>query len=86
LYKPRNISSFIIHGEQSRFVACDFSKAQAAYQQLSTDQRVIRKEFGKKVRRILLLTQTVLNDLHIPFWINSGTLLGIIVFFATLIL
>ena len=85
LYKPQNISSFINHGKQSRFVACDFSRAQAEYQQLSTDQRVIRKEFGKKVRRLLLLTQMVLNDLNIPFWISSGTLLGIIVFFAMLI-
>ena len=60
-------------------------KGQAAYQQLSTDQRVIRKAFEKKVRRILLLTQMVLNYLHIPFWISSGTLLGIIVSFAILI-
>ena len=59
-----------------------FVTTKAAYQQLSTDQRVIRKEFGKEVRRILLLTQIVLNDLHISFRMSSGTLLGIIVFFA----
>nr|XP_057912802.1 fukutin [Doryrhamphus excisus] len=73
---PHNISSFLFERQQARFLECRHSDARRFLQIYPDDVSPEALDFRNKAKSLLLLAAQTLTNLHIPFWISSGTCLG----------
>lgn len=71
---PTNVPLFI--KESSEFVECNYEQADKFYKAYGKDTTARALRFVHKVQKALSVTKAVLDQLEIPFWISSGTLLG----------
>lgn len=71
---PKNIPLFL--KDSTAFIECNYELADKFYQTYGKDTTPRALKFIHKARKILFTAKTVLDQLQIPFWISSGTLLG----------
>ncbi|XP_054613745.1 fukutin isoform X2 [Dunckerocampus dactyliophorus] len=73
---PHNISSFLSEQQQARFLECRHNDARRFLQIYPDDTSPEALDFRSKAKSLLLLAAQTLTNLHVPFWISSGTCLG----------
>ncbi|KAK6623947.1 hypothetical protein RUM44_010803 [Polyplax serrata] len=71
---PKNIPLFL--KDSTSFIECNYEVAHKFHQTYGKDTTPKALKFVHKARKILSTAKTVLDQLEIPFWISSGTLLG----------
>lgn len=71
---PKDVVQFL--GLSSQFIECNYEQADKFYKNYGKDTSPKAIRFAHKARKILLTAKAALDDLRIPFWISSGTLLG----------
>ena len=71
---PKDIRLFL--KESTYFIECNYELADKFFRTYGKDTTPRAIRFTHKVRKILSTAKTVLDNLQIPFWISSGTLLG----------
>ncbi|XP_069935669.1 ribitol-5-phosphate transferase FKTN isoform X2 [Cherax quadricarinatus] len=73
---PSNIEAFIEDHQNSQFIPCNESRA--AYYNLKylKDETPYETQFKHKAWKLLAKAKTLMDQLKIPFWLSSGTLLG----------
>ncbi|XP_041825986.1 fukutin [Melanotaenia boesemani] len=73
---PRNISRFLFQQQHARFLECRYRDARNFLQLYPDDSSSAAVDFRRKVKTLLHLAARTLAQLHIPFWLSSGTCLG----------
>ena len=77
---PQSPARFLSQLSQSRYIPCNETRAKefvTTYPQNTNERdQVMALLFKKRVRHLLAMTKQILDELHIPFWISSGTCLG----------
>lgn len=71
---PKNVAQFL--KISSQFIECNYEQAEKFYKTYGKDSSPKSVRFAHKARKILSIAKAALDDLQIPFWISSGTLLG----------
>lgn len=71
---PNDIPLFL--RDSTEFIECNYEQADKFYRTYGKDTTPRALKFIHKARKILSTAKTVLDELQIPFWISSGTLLG----------
>ncbi|KAJ8007483.1 hypothetical protein DPEC_G00117970 [Dallia pectoralis] len=73
---PRNITGFLTEYSQARFLECRYREARSFFQLYPDDVSPEAMDFRMKAKALLRLAARTLNELHVPFWLSSGTCLG----------
>ncbi|KAL0278297.1 UNVERIFIED_CONTAM: hypothetical protein PYX00_000154 [Menopon gallinae] len=71
---PDDIPLFL--SESTKFIECNYELADKYYRTYGKDTTIRAQKFIHGVRKVLLRTKFILDELQVPFWISSGTLLG----------
>ncbi|XP_047425599.1 fukutin [Mugil cephalus] len=73
---PRNISRFLEQQRHAHFLECRYHDARNFLQLHPDDSSPSALDFRRKAKSLLQLTAKTLAQLHVPFWLSSGTCLG----------
>lgn len=73
---PSDIPLFLTQRSHSQFIECSHSRAAAFHQQQGIDEGRDAVMFRHKAWKLLAKAKKLLDELQIPFWLSSGTCLG----------
>ena len=77
LRHPNDTFGFLEELENSEFIECNYTRAFHYFTLYHTDKGQRALAFKQKARQLLLTAKTVLDAMGIPFWLSSGTCLGL---------
>jgi len=75
---PRSIDDFLEQRSIDNFIECSHSRAAAFREENGVDESTDAVKFKHKAWKILTKAKQVLDKLNIPFWLSSGTCLGML--------
>ena len=67
---------FLANLEHSTFIPCDMNRARKFYSTYGLDKSVDAEIFRIKAKNLLTYAKFQLDQLGVPFWLSSGTCLG----------
>ena len=68
---------FLVSQEDKRFIECNLKRSNEFFSKYKKEDNIEANQFRNKAYSLLLKVRHLLEDnLHIPFWLSSGTLLG----------
>lgn len=74
---PLPADPFLASLDDTRFIECNLRRSSEFYSQYPKDDSLEAIQFRTKALALLTKVRHLLeDDLHIPFWLSSGTLLG----------
>lgn len=76
LYIPSPVQNFLEQYKQSKFIECNYARAEGFYLKYPRDKSEEAVHFQRKARQLIATAGKVLDDLGVRFWISSGTTLG----------
>lgn len=76
---PKDIPAFLraISESASKFIECDYKRADTFFRTHGRDQSITAVRFKHQAWKILSRAKRILDDLEVPFWLSSGTCLGL---------
>ena len=74
---PRYPNPYLESIEQSRFIECDYKRALSFYAKYGKDSSADAVAFWQSAKELIGQAKKCLDELGIPFWISSGTCLGV---------
>lgn len=73
---PSDVDLFLRDLESSRFLPCNFKRAQKFYSKYGDDRSDAANAFRKRGKDVLQIAKIILDNLGVRFWLSSGTCLG----------
>lgn len=71
------IDSFLKPSNEKKFIECDLKRSAEFFSEYPKDETVEANNFRTKAQTLLSkIRHLIENELHLPFWLSSGTLLG----------
>lgn len=77
LLVPNEFEAFLNDLQDSKFIECNLTRAKLFKKTYGESLNMDGVRFKHKAWKILTKAKTVLDMLSIPFWLSSGTCLGI---------
>lgn len=73
---PKDISKLIQQLGNSQFIECNITRADEFNKKFSRDESDTALRFRHRAWKLLSRAKSVLDSLSVPFWLSSGTCLG----------
>ena len=73
---PYFITKFLNEYRHSQFIECDYAHARKFKKHYETILTFDENLLKKKAKQLIIKAKAVLDGIHLPFWLSSGTCLG----------
>lgn len=76
MYLPRQFDVFMDYTTKNHFIECNYSQAKLFHETYGRDESDEAEIFRSRAWKLLNKAKTLLDRLEVPFWLSSGTCLG----------
>lgn len=76
MYVPRQFDIFMDYTEKNHFIECNYSQAKLFHETYGRDESDEAEIFRSRAWKLLNKAKILLDRLKVPFWLSSGTCLG----------
>lgn len=76
MYVPRQFDVFMDYTAKNHFIECNYSQAKLFHETYGRDESDEAEIFRSRAWKLLNKAKILLDRLKVPFWLSSGTCLG----------